>query len=1678
MADSDQNSQIVNDPNSPNEPLPPGDGDGGGNGHPPPVRITSIAPIAGNLAGGSDVTIDGFGFQPAAEVFFGTTAATDVQVQSSTQVIAKAPAGTQTGTVPISIVNPDGSTAQLANGFTYFTGDPSNLAEVLGVEPPNIIEDSDTQVTVRGRNLIAAHENGLFAFRGPARAAISVSDFSSSRDEATGVETLASMVRVVANPPLAAEERMAIQVLASVRPEAQTDGIAESSKEMFVVLPRSMPVTLAYTKSVDPARPNLVIVTGRNLEGCSLDLGASATIHAQRSEDEYVAVLVSYPGDQLAPQLAVRSDGGGEVARLEMSVTAADDTQAAATTKEGAQPDLAIEPGGDPGDGGGGDGIPGLTPVPGQQVVGPTAQSSTVVTLGGQVLDSFSFDWSSFAVSLFRITFRLRIANFIKVVAFFDGGGEDLNSPVLAKVGHLMPLRGMGILVALRVEIIVSIRLLIIVSWKHGFDFSPWGSDPGFGLGSLVIGFELDIDIDINIFFMVALVLPNGSLKVLALEDFDLNFHFQLDANGLQLTFNKHKHEVRPRRIGPLLGLPFLCEDRFQLADDNGQTSFTDAAGGTLAFYFVRGPGRCCLRWNFDLDLIRFTDDGSETIIQPPFDADFCLNALDSSNQNIPIVVSDQCPNGVLGLPNEEQLTIGENEDHLRALIRPVDPESGNFLPDPGELEDVTEAGYTPYFYLQDPTREVLEPHVLFTGKAIPTQPGRNVICVQLSKNTVEVIPGVEAPSFWPGAVTGFSILSFLARGLAPALLFKCEGEGQAEDSVGLPVVVDPLAANKITVTPTIVYRDPANSANLIEAKGVLLRNEPFEAQREYFLVAKVIMGSTAPAQNLKFKIKTAKLDRAPLTQVPNASFNRGRTRADAKLFFKGKLANEQQETTLSVSPADSGHTLEVPQFTITPNNFEEGPDTGNVTAMVMPGHDVANRDVKLTVELEVTSDNGSTTISVNNKKFDLTVSNGENFEEYLRVFQEPQKLLQSSGLKDFASQFATQLAALGTANLNSFLETQGKSLWTKALAEIKNKKDDRPLYWTRLRCIAALKAYYAAKKLGQPSTDTIQQFEYPSRGLSTTGKLELEASTKAIFTGFDPFALPSEGAGRSNPSGIAALDLNGQNLGTSGVEVHLQSVIFPVRYDDFDHKIVENAISPILSSVVMVMSCSENLGRDFYDVERWAGRRRAAGAGDNNAKALSGSGVVEPKDLQDKEFLESTLPYELVITTATDTLSGPQGATPFVIDQSYRKAGGTTASPASFASPELADNAKARVNWCTKLIQDLSTNNSIEGSGSNFLSNEIFYRIAHVRAQSGVATGHFHVPSTGSDPGSTAGPLVSGVIEAVKRMLIAVTGSRLTNVLPPDTFGLTFQKTLVGQTRSLMLTARNDSNETIQVVSADVAPPFHLTLPATLPIAVPPNGTISLNLTFAPSAVDKFDAAVRAKNTDDRFVLACSLHGEAVNTLPPPEIKDFDPKSGELGDSTTITGLNFTGVTAVRIGTTSGQGVVFNFVSDTEIEATVDSNARTGKIEVETPSGKARSTVNFTVRKKRPPSPEDLGAQLEARREELNLTPAQAAAQIGAQPGTYRRWEQGKDKPSARYHAAIVSFLGHDPDRDPREFGQQIKAARERDGLTRTQLARQLGIAPSTVKSWEDGNVSRPNPRVEEIFEGYLKEE
>src|SRR5436305_619650 len=58
---------------------------------------------------------------------------------------------------------------------------------------------------------------------------LAILNLTTSHDEATGIEELTFTVRVTAAPPLAAMERVAIQVLASHRPGAANDGVFESS---------------------------------------------------------------------------------------------------------------------------------------------------------------------------------------------------------------------------------------------------------------------------------------------------------------------------------------------------------------------------------------------------------------------------------------------------------------------------------------------------------------------------------------------------------------------------------------------------------------------------------------------------------------------------------------------------------------------------------------------------------------------------------------------------------------------------------------------------------------------------------------------------------------------------------------------------------------------------------------------------------------------------------------------------------------------------------------------------------------------------------------------------------------------------------------------------------------------------------------------------------------------------------------------------------------------------------------------------------------------------------------------------------------------------------------------------------------------------------------------------------
>jgi hypothetical protein len=81
--------------------------------------VNGVSPNSGPLAGGTPVTISGTNFAGPTAVYFGTTAATNVTVVSSTEVTATIPKG-KAGTVNVTVTTLGGTSAtSKADQFTY-----------------------------------------------------------------------------------------------------------------------------------------------------------------------------------------------------------------------------------------------------------------------------------------------------------------------------------------------------------------------------------------------------------------------------------------------------------------------------------------------------------------------------------------------------------------------------------------------------------------------------------------------------------------------------------------------------------------------------------------------------------------------------------------------------------------------------------------------------------------------------------------------------------------------------------------------------------------------------------------------------------------------------------------------------------------------------------------------------------------------------------------------------------------------------------------------------------------------------------------------------------------------------------------------------------------------------------------------------------------------------------------------------------------------------------------------------------------------------------------------------------------------------------------------------------------------------------------------------------------------
>jgi len=105
-----------------------------------------------------------------------------------------------------------------------------------------------------------------------------------------------------------------------------------------------------------------------------------------------------------------------------------------------------------------------------------------------------------------------------------------------------------------------------------------------------------------------------------------------------------------------------------------------------------------------------------------------------------------------------------------------------------------------------------------------------------------------------------------------------------------------------------------------------------------------------------------------------------------------------------------------------------------------------------------------------------------------------------------------------------------------------------------------------------------------------------------------------------------------------------------------------------------------------------------------------------------------------------------------------------------------------------------------------------------------------------------------------------------------------------------------------------------------------------------------------------------------------------------------------------------------------------------------------------------------------------LKLLQKDVAKIIGVDKTTIYNWENNRNSPEIRFIPKIISFLEYVPyDVSKLTFGQRIKIARQSLGMNGRELAKVLGIDPSTLFSWQKGE-HMPSKRLWEKLEEFFK--
>lgn len=160
------------------------------------VALDSVLPNTAPPTGGTTVVINGANFSSPTQstlpsVTFGGVAAIQVSMISPLQLRAVVPSHTS-GTVSVRVTNPDGTSATLANGFTY----GSTTFSLNSVSPISGPANGGTTITISGSNF---QSGASVTLGGLAASSVTVSN-STTIQAATPTHSSGPVTVVVTNP--------------------------------------------------------------------------------------------------------------------------------------------------------------------------------------------------------------------------------------------------------------------------------------------------------------------------------------------------------------------------------------------------------------------------------------------------------------------------------------------------------------------------------------------------------------------------------------------------------------------------------------------------------------------------------------------------------------------------------------------------------------------------------------------------------------------------------------------------------------------------------------------------------------------------------------------------------------------------------------------------------------------------------------------------------------------------------------------------------------------------------------------------------------------------------------------------------------------------------------------------------------------------------------------------------------------------------------------------------------------------------------------------------------------------------------------------------------------------------------------------------------------------------------